>query len=279
MEKARILFVDDEPAIRATIPAILGMHGFEVTVASSVPQALHFINTEKFRVLLSDLNIGEPGDGFTVVSAMRRVQPEAVTIIITGFPAFETALEAIRSQVDDYLVKPTDAERLIATIQQKLTSASHQSQRRIPTKRVCEIIDDNRNFIVREWLEGVEKMPEIAAIDLSHTQRTDHIPQMLDELVRVLRAGTGAEASRKTLKAAAKHGNTRREQRYTVPMVLEEGRVLARVISRMVQHNLLAVEISSLISDLFQVEDSLSVQVNESVRAYLESEKRPPRAA
>src|SRR3954465_77012 len=124
MPTTRVLFVDDEPGIRATLPAILDMHGFEVTTASSVPAALDFINKQSFDVLLSDLNIGEPGDGFTVVSAMRRVQPEAVTIIITGFPAFETALEAIRSQVDDYIVKPTDAQRLVSTIEQKLTQTA-----------------------------------------------------------------------------------------------------------------------------------------------------------
>src|SRR6266851_5931276 len=116
----RILFVDDEIGIRLTLAPILERHGFSVVTAASVSEALEKINHEKFDVLLSDLNIGEPSDGFTVVSAMRRVQPDAVTIIITGFPAFETALEAIRSQVDDYVVKPTDAKQLVATIQNKL---------------------------------------------------------------------------------------------------------------------------------------------------------------
>src|SRR5881227_1237989 len=115
----RILFVDDEAGIRKTLKLILEQHGFKVTTAATVPEALEQINHATFEVLLSDLNIGQPGDGFTVVSAMRRVQPEAVTIIITGFPAFETALEAIRSQVDDYIVKPTDAKHLVATIQDK----------------------------------------------------------------------------------------------------------------------------------------------------------------
>src|SRR3954471_16759216 len=186
MPTTRVLFVDDEPGIHATLPAILDMHGYECTAASSVPAALELINKQTFDVLLSDLNIGEPGDGFTVVSAMRRVQPKAVTIIITGFPAFETALEAIRSQVDDYIVKPTDAKHLIATIEQKLTGASGQTHRPMQMKHVCDVIDENREPVVREWLETVEQMPEIAAIPMSERQRTDHIPQVLDELVRVL---------------------------------------------------------------------------------------------
>ena len=116
----RILFVDDEPGIRLTLAPILQEHGFSVSTAGSVPDALELINHQAFDVLLSDLNIGQPGDGFTVVSAMRRVQPEACTFILTGYPDFETALQAIRGQVDDYLLKPTDVPTLLQAIQTKL---------------------------------------------------------------------------------------------------------------------------------------------------------------
>src|SRR3954469_10291206 len=159
MPKARVLFVDDEPSIRATVPAVLGMHDFDVTTASSVREALELINKEKFQVLLSDPNIGEPGDGFTVVSAMRRVQPDAVTIIITGFPAFETALEAIRGQVDDYIVKPAQTEELIETIRYKL----HHRTRHVPSKRfkVSEIIGNNSELIMARYVNGLTEKPEI----------------------------------------------------------------------------------------------------------------------
>src|SRR4051812_26237080 len=112
----KILFVDDEPAIRATLPQILRLHGFEVTSAADVGEALQAISNQQFDVLISDLNIGSPGDGFTVVSAMRRTQPSCVTLILTGYPAFETALEAIRSQVDDYLIKPAGVQDLVNAI-------------------------------------------------------------------------------------------------------------------------------------------------------------------
>jgi YesN/AraC family two-component response regulator len=276
--KARVLFVDDEPGIRATLPAILNMHGFECTTASNVPAALELINKQKFDVLLSDLNIGEPGDGFTVVSAMRRVQPKAVTIIITGFPAFETALEAIRSQVDDYIVKPTDAQRLVSTIEQKLTQTA-KPRRAIQVKRLCDVIADHREEIFDEWIQTAERVPEIVAIPLNSRERADHIPQVLDELIRMLRAQQGAAAGRKALKAAAKHGTTRREQGYNIPMLLEEGRILRNVVSTVIQRNLLAVEISSLISDLIAATDNLDVQITESVRSFLQAPSKRPRAA
>ena len=90
--KTRILFADDEPGIRMTLPLILEQEGFEVSVAATVAEALAYINRDSFDVLLADLNIGERGDGFTLISAMRRVQPQAVTLILTGYPDFATAL-------------------------------------------------------------------------------------------------------------------------------------------------------------------------------------------
>src|SRR3954469_11727330 len=142
----RVLFVDDEPTIRLTLPKILEMHAFEVKAAANVQDALKLIQEEQFDVLLSDLNIGAPSDGFTVVSAMRRCQPEAVTIILTGYPAFESALQAIRSQVDDYVVKPANVNDLVELINQKLTH--HTPADHIPVKNVSTIISENKQAIL-----------------------------------------------------------------------------------------------------------------------------------
>jgi len=119
---ANLLFVDDEPSIRMTLPPILQQRGFEVQAAGSVPEALQLIESRKFDILLSDLNIGEPGDGFTVVRAMRKVQPRCVTILLTGYPAFESAVEAIRQEVDDYVVKPANIDVLVNIMKEKLSA-------------------------------------------------------------------------------------------------------------------------------------------------------------
>jgi len=118
--RKRILFEDDEPSIRLTLPPVLQEHGFEVKTAASVSEALSEIHRARFDVLLSDLNIAEEGDGFQVVGAMRKVQPKCVTVILTGYPAFESAIQGIRHQVDDYMVKPTDVEALISNLRDKL---------------------------------------------------------------------------------------------------------------------------------------------------------------
>jgi len=139
----RILFVDDAPSIQETLPRILAMHGYEVTSTGTVAEALSKIASCPFDVLISDLNIGEAGDGFTVVSAMRRTQPKCLTFILTGYPAFETALKAIRSQVDDYLLKPAPIPELVDAIERKLKSAERRPLRPVASKRIAEVIREN----------------------------------------------------------------------------------------------------------------------------------------
>src|SRR6266480_4514121 len=118
----RLLFVDDEQGIRATLPLLLQARGFDVRVAANVTEALSEMRTHDFDVLLSDLNIGKDDDGFTVGQAMRKAHPHCINILLTGFPGFESALQALHDEVDDYFVKPADLDSLISTIERKLRS-------------------------------------------------------------------------------------------------------------------------------------------------------------
>jgi DNA-binding response OmpR family regulator len=121
-EGKRILFVDDEDSIRLTLPLVLQQRGFNVKVAATVEEAVAKIKSDEFDVLLSDLNIGEAGDGFAVVRAVREVNARCVAIILTGYPGSETELEGVRHAIDDYVVKPADIDLLVATVERTLTA-------------------------------------------------------------------------------------------------------------------------------------------------------------
>jgi ActR/RegA family two-component response regulator len=266
MVNPRLLFVDDEAGIRLTLSAILGQKGFDVTSAASVPEALEIIGTQKFDVLLSDLNIGEPGDGFTVVSAMRRVQPEATTFILTGYPDFESALLAIRNQVDDYFTKPADINVLVDRMTKRLNGVRLAGQP-MQLRRVSAILRENSQTICNQWLEWVEKNPELAAIPLSQKQRTDHIPGVVNELIeRVERDSQGISSA--AVSAAEEHGATRCKQGYSVPQLVLESHLLRRAVTSTVQNNLLGIDLSNLISDLVEIGESLGFLLEVSVRAY-----------
>ena len=96
----RILLAEDDDAVREMLQAALERDGFDVVAVANVRAALGCIATETFDVLLSDLHMPHAGDGFTVVSAMRHTHPEAVTVVLSGYPELDEALSVIRSQAD-----------------------------------------------------------------------------------------------------------------------------------------------------------------------------------
>ena len=267
----KLLFVDDDPSIRLTLPVILQRAGFEVVVAGDVPEALSIIGTQTFDVLLSDLNIGSAGDGFTVVSAMRRTQPEAVTLILTGYPAFETALEAIRQQVDDYLVKPARPEELVNTIKAKLSRAKLSPGGRITPERLPALVQRNKEQIVEEWLNRVEADEEIRATRLTRHDRVNCVPALLQDIIN-----SASNPSALTVNAAAEHGVTRSRQGYTIPMLVREAKILQDTIGAYAQENLLAIEISHAIPDFIRIGGSIELALEASIIAFSQDKRNAP---
>jgi ActR/RegA family two-component response regulator len=265
-QKPRVLFLDDEESIRATLPLMLEAYGFMVTATGTVPDALRLITNEKFDVLIADLNVGHAGDGFTVVSAMRRTQPAAVNFILTGYPAFETALEAIRQQVDDYLIKPTEIESLVQTIQAKLTN--RKPTHGIRPRRLPNIIQQHLHSIVEQWLTAVQKDEEISAIQLSDVERQDHVPGLLQQAIG---RAHGSQATSADRDAAQLHGETRRKQGYSIPLVVREARMLLRAIADCVQQNLLAIEVSYLIPDMVKIWETVASELEISIKTFAAS--------
>lgn len=263
----RLLLVDDEVGIRETLPPILGMHGFEVTTSASVSEALQAITTSQFQVLISDLNIGEPGDGFTVVSAMRRVHPKCRTFIITGYPAFETALIAIRAQVDDYIVKPANIPALIATIESKLESEISKAP--APGMPLSQILMAHTPDIIEKALAYLKADPKLGALALSDSERTDHLPNMLEDLARMLESARPDRTAERSLQSAADRGLLRRKQGYTIDMVVAEKGLILRAINDTVQENLLSINLSSLMTELKWLDVSVFLQLEETVKAFV----------
>ncbi len=272
MPPIRVLFVDDESAIRETLPPILRLHGYETSTVATVAEALAAITTQQFDVLIADLNIGEPGDGFTVVSAMRRTQPKCVSLILTGYPALETALQAIRSQVDDYLIKPATVVELVTTIENKLKTRGRE--RCAPSQRVAGILHHHLSEIVDRTLAQMRARTALGDLPLADAERADGLPVLIDGLAAQLESPDANHVPVSVLHAAAARGVTRRQQGYTVEMLVENIRLFERVVFDVVHENLFTINLSFLMLDLKRLNDSLGLQLQHTILAYLEAEER-----
>src|SRR5271169_1942197 len=125
----RVLLVDDDDAVRSMMNATLERKGFEVVAAASVTEALRIIIAESFDVLITDLHMPDPGDGFTVVTAMRHSQPDALTLLVSGYPDVQRAMAAILLEVDEIIVKPFEIGRFTELVRERVVN-------RKPTKRL-----------------------------------------------------------------------------------------------------------------------------------------------
>ena len=270
MTTPRVLVVDDDDGVRTMMQAGLERDGFEVVSVSNVSDALRHIATEHFDVLLSDLHMPLAGDGFTVVSAMRHTHPKALTMVLSGYPALDEAMAAILSQADEIIVKPFQIGSIKELIRTRL--ANPLPVKRAKAESVATILERDTDITIQNWLELVEHDTELTCIPLSRLERTGHLPKLLRDVVLRLRLDTGLAAPNSI--AARDHGYMRWQQSYTVPMVVEESRVLQISIFRTLQRNLCSVDFSKVLLDVVTIADEVDSQLKQALSTFV-SPKTP----
>jgi DNA-binding response OmpR family regulator len=266
--QTRILLVDDDDLVSETLKAILEMNQFQVSVAGNVAEALHLIDTQTFDALLSDLHMPGAGDGFTVISAMRHKHPDTITLLFTGYPALKEAMDAILLQADEILVKPMPIPEMIALIRDRL---SKRGGRRLSnTERVATILERDSLLTITNWLSAVKTDEELYRLPLSDAQRTGHLPQLIRELVSRLRVPRPL-GTKQASQAAVTHGMIRQAQGYSVPMIVEESRILQVSIFNTLQSNLNTVDFSLLLIDVMTIADEVDSQLKQTIISFSEA--------
>ena len=187
----RVLLVDDDDAVRDMMSESLKFKGFEVVAVGGVTDALKCIATEKFDVLITDLHMPNAGDGFTVISAMRHSQPAALTMLLSGFPDVKSAMEAIILEADEILVKPLEIKRLAELVRERLLI--QKPANRESKERVSEILHRCSDIVVKDWLARVKQARELNHLVLMDSERTGHLPKLIDDLVLRLNRPTAGQ--------------------------------------------------------------------------------------
>ena len=105
---ARILIADDEPDLRQMLVRRAAKMGLSVVEAEDGSQAIETLSRDSFDLIIVDLHM--PGkNGLEVIQATQEIDPDVPTILITGGGTMETAVEALRAGVYDFLTKPLDS--------------------------------------------------------------------------------------------------------------------------------------------------------------------------
>ncbi len=111
MGRYHILLVDDDPFILQGVAKELKNEGYQVTAAENGEKAFVLLEQTCFDLVITDL-VMEQVDGIQVLKKAKQLYPETMVIILTGFGDMTTAIEALRLEADDYVLKPCHPEEL-----------------------------------------------------------------------------------------------------------------------------------------------------------------------
>jgi DNA-binding response OmpR family regulator len=274
----RVLLVDDDEAVRTMMTATLERKGFEVIPAVGVVEALKLIMTESFDVLITDLHMPNPSDGFALVTAMRHAQPDALTLLVSGYPDVKSAMDAILLQADEIIVKPFEAGKLAEMIHEKLLT--HKPSAGIQKERVAAILQRCTSRIIEDWLTQVKQNKALNRISLTDKERTGYLPKLVEDLiVRLREPNLPGEQSAFICSAAAEaHGRIRRLQGYTPGMLVHDSRILQVTLFGTLRNNLSALDFSLLLPDVMTIADEVDSQLTQAMDSYMRVALEPAAA-
>ncbi|MDH4222320.1 MAG: response regulator [candidate division Zixibacteria bacterium] len=119
MPGEKILVIDDELFVRELLLEFLGKQGFEVLLAESGEKAVEVARSNPVQIALIDLKM--PGmNGIQTLKELKKIIPNILPIIMTGYPTMESAVDALRSGACDYVVKPFKLNELRSSIDRAL---------------------------------------------------------------------------------------------------------------------------------------------------------------
>ena len=132
---------------------------------------------------------------------------------------------------------------------------------------VADILEREVPNLIDDWLARVEQEPDLARIPLSFEERTGHLPHLLHDVIKRLRLNAATKAPISI--AAAKHGDLRRKQGYTVAMAVEESRLLQVSIFTTLHKNVNHLEFSALLPDVVTIADEVDAQLKEQMLRFM----------
>ena len=189
-QKYNLLLVDDDPFILEGIGEDLEKRGYQVTRVNSGEKAVELLQHGRFDLIITDL-IMERTDGIQVLRKSKEIDATAMVIILTGFGDMLSAIEALRSQADDYMLKPCESSEMFFRVERcleklELARRINLYQRILPMCCVCKKIrDDTSRAPGRgEWVPVEQFIQERARLDVTSSYCPECARRTLKEFIK-----------------------------------------------------------------------------------------------
>jgi DNA-binding NtrC family response regulator len=190
---AKLLIIDDERIALRNLEHIMKKEGYDVTGTQSGPNALKLLDEQRFDVVLTDLRM-EKVDGMQILKKARELYPDAEVIMITGYAALDSAIDAMKQGAFYYIAKPFKLEEV----------------RKVVREAVHKVNLKTENRHLREQLESYQGKVKIITQDPSLRKLLDTARQIAPTDCNVLI--TGESGTGKELFARFLHLNSKRAE-------------------------------------------------------------------
>jgi hypothetical protein len=137
----------------------------------------------------------------------------------------------------------------------------------VSSASVADILERELQILIGDWLYRVEQESDLTCIPLNFEERTGHLPRLLHDVIARLRLDAGTKAP--ISKAAADHGDLRCKQGYTVPMMVEESRLLQVCIFTTLHKNANHLEFSTLLPNIVTIADEVDAQLKQQMLRFM----------
>ena len=125
--KRKLMVVDDEVEVCNFVRMFFEQRGFSVSVAYDGDESINVAKEQQPHVVLLDLNLKKPEDGFEVLPKLKQVIPNAKILIVTGIEDEASMLRGKALGADDYITKPLVLEYLESTVIKKIQASENPS--------------------------------------------------------------------------------------------------------------------------------------------------------
>jgi DNA-binding NtrC family response regulator len=205
----KVLIVEDQERVARAIALLLGLDGVPSTTVGDPEAALALLEGEEVDLVIQDMNFapGESGgqEGIALFRSLRERAPDMPVLLVTAWPSLETAVSLVKEGAADYLEKPWDDDRLLATVRNllRMRELERENQRlRAEGRRTREQLA--ARFDLRGLVYASAAMHEV--VSLAVRVAPSGVPVLI----------TGPNGTGKELLAEVIHANSRRRER---PMV------------------------------------------------------------
>jgi len=200
---ARVLVVDDEPAVRKMLTTLLSQAGVPCSAAANAREALTVLEKTSFQAVISDLRMGATS-GLELLQEVRAHFPNLAFIMATGVDDVRVGVQAMKLGADDYLLKPFDIDVVLASLQRALERK--QLEREVENyRRHLEEMVSQRTQELQAAMTELEHSHSAtlealgSAIDLRDGPTAGHSRRVLLYSVKIAEAIGGMEDQLKTL--------------------------------------------------------------------------------